>query len=287
MAPTTWNWAMLLLPRPRTRQRHGCITSPGTKTESTKPASNQSTLTDLYGDPLPSGAIARLGTVRFRHAGFLYDVLLSPDGRRLYSAGDEAIEVWDTRTGHRLRRIALAIPPRRVDGIDLSPDGKLLALEFCSWEQNAFLGYDQRHGGLSLWRRRPGTWQSGVFSGREPTGEDRFRQPDCPQHLGRSQGKKDSDARKGKGGGRAEVRCLAFSPNDKPVGLSAPTGVCVWDLTADKELHQLDPGTKAILDCGSFPPTADCWSPRAFLVSQARTTRSIFGTWRPARKWAR
>src|SRR5581483_217252 len=55
---------------------------------------------DLAGDPLPPGAIARLGTVRFRTGDLLYyHIAHSPDGRRLATADVRTVRVWRADTG--------------------------------------------------------------------------------------------------------------------------------------------------------------------------------------------
>jgi WD40 repeat protein len=85
--------------------------------------------TDLYGDPLPPGAVARLGTVRLRHAGA--DVVFSKDGKHLISCGrDGEVRVWDAVTGKLVRRQRLAWKPRedeRLITVTLSPGGTIAA----------------------------------------------------------------------------------------------------------------------------------------------------------------
>jgi RNA polymerase sigma factor (sigma-70 family) len=61
---------------------------------------------DLHGDPLPKGAVSRLGTVRFNHGGRLNSLFFMPDGKTIVSEGTGRIRLWDAASGKELREIS-------------------------------------------------------------------------------------------------------------------------------------------------------------------------------------
>src|SRR5258706_2392683 len=59
--------------------------------------------TDRHGDPLPAGAIGRLGTTRLRHGEPISALAFLPDGKTIASLGDgshRTVQIWElcTRT---------------------------------------------------------------------------------------------------------------------------------------------------------------------------------------------
>ncbi len=79
---------------------------------------------DALGDPLPAGAVVRLGTERFRHEGEATSLAYSPDGKILAAqTGRGDIILWDARTGVVRRRLQTSF----VSRIAFSPDSRIVA----------------------------------------------------------------------------------------------------------------------------------------------------------------
>jgi RNA polymerase sigma factor (sigma-70 family) len=99
--------------------------------EKAKPAERPRLGTDRYGDPLPAGAVARLGSLRLRGSGPL---AFTPDGKSLLSTGGDgstALHFWDVATGRLVRSLTSKNPG--FGRYTLAANGKVLA----SWRFRA------------------------------------------------------------------------------------------------------------------------------------------------------
>jgi RNA polymerase sigma factor (sigma-70 family) len=93
---------------------------------------HEKVLTDRLGDPLPEGALARIGSARLRQAAD--HIAFLPDGKsfvagsgsgRLPPARGQSIRVWDSASGKELRR--LEGYPDGVEFLGFSPKSQLVA----------------------------------------------------------------------------------------------------------------------------------------------------------------
>lgn len=80
---------------------------------------------DAQGDPLPPGAVARLGTTRFRDGNFVGAVVIAPDGKTLAAGSNQGIRILDLATGKEVRALT-ANGGAGFSYLAYSPDGKVL-----------------------------------------------------------------------------------------------------------------------------------------------------------------
>lgn len=205
---------------------------------------------DLYGDPIPAGANARLGTVRFRHVGSGWDmgVGFAAGGESLISvAEDDAIRYWDPRSGRPLRTVRAG--QRNIRGIAFSGDRQLiatLAFDFDSEKRQTFRT-------LKLWNITSGKPVSSI-SWIDPGGAETFAVAVVPDGTTLVTGSTDGTLRFwGRTSGvellkyklpSGRINAIAAAPDGKSIAVAGRQGVHLWDWASGNEPNQLAGGNR-------------------------------------------
>jgi RNA polymerase sigma factor (sigma-70 family) len=215
--------------------------------------------TDQFGDPLPDGALVRLGSTRLRHAS-VFTIAFTPENKLVSFGRDYVARTWDPATGRQLAERGFDKElAHRLWGAVLSSDGKRIAM--------------QRGDHIEIFDTESG---KGLASAKLPSGIEAMAQfsPDG-KHLaivGQEQVKRHLQICDIAANTCREFAKItdygsppAFSRDGKRLALASYTdGAVVWDLESGRELGRFKP-ERGLVRAVDFDPTGDVL---AILVTQ-------------------
>ncbi len=233
---------------------------------------------DAFGDPLPDGAVLRVGTVRLRHGiwGWGGDVAFLPARRAVASVhGTRDICLWDATTGAELERLE---GPEGAVSLSATPDGAALVV---GGTREVWAVGLPPAAAFPLWKHRlppgpelypaycvavsPDGRLVAVATGGHPvavldagSGQVLRNLSGCAHKVvfspdgsalaacGRWGGVELWDVATGALRGRLDgsetvVRGLAFAPDGRSLAVAGPAGIGVWDRATGAEVWRREP----------------------------------------------
>ena len=202
---------------------------------------------DRYGDPLPKGAIDRLGSPRLRPP-YVHGFRFSPDRRTLFTIGLYGdLIAWDAETGKKLRTLG------KTKGLwlTISQDGKLLATWYPGtpvdiWDAVAGTKIRTGEGGFTGFAADDTLLPSGELRVRDlqfpPRAPAKIEPPPTPEGVspkGRRAGTRSPDG-----------AIIAYTD----IGSAS---IHLWDVVKDERIGEIDPGKggrNEHLFCTGFTP---------------------------------
>jgi WD40 repeat protein len=210
---------------------------------------------DLYGDPLPAGAVCRLGTVRYRQGGSRSRLHFLDEATVLAGSESGEVHVWDLTTGRRKKTVRTR---GYLQAVAVSRDGVVLAALANKFDRAARM----YNCSLALWDLKMGGVRR-TIAWREPLTSS----PTClawtPDGTtlvtgGRNGRLRFWDVASGDEIlshelARDEVEDVAFSPDGKHLALAGRRGAYLWEWTSGAEPESL-PGLERGAQGVAFSP---------------------------------